>query len=253
MVYFRCLNPLTMASHLKASLMLSWWVNIFCFTIYPLTLYFWFYCVFWWVWFFDHDRLYVCVFEMKWHWHPGFVRRVQSSKVEEQKPTDFCLHFNFPGRVAQISVDQGSFFLCRMLFTLLPSWGSTLGTLRCPQFRNLNIGLLMKLWPMKSGDLSTKTKQTPWKVIRVIGRGNFADVQLARERSSGKVFFSSSLHFDFWWAPNICRCMHWRSWRRLARMSPPSIVRKGTSWPGQLVLGTPSWTMPSRWGSSKST
>ena len=51
----------------------------------------------------------------------GFVRRVQSSKVEEQKPTDFCLHFNFPGRVAQISVDQGSFFLCRMLFTLLPS------------------------------------------------------------------------------------------------------------------------------------
>ena len=97
MVYFRCLNPLTMASHLKASLMLSWWGNIFCFTIHPLTLYFWFYCVFWWVWFFDHDRLYVCVFEMKWRWHPGFVRRVQSSEVEEQEPTDFCLHINFPG------------------------------------------------------------------------------------------------------------------------------------------------------------
>ena len=29
--------------------------------------------------------------------NPGFVRRVQSSEVEEQEPTDFCLHFNFPG------------------------------------------------------------------------------------------------------------------------------------------------------------
>ena len=27
----------------------------------------------------------------------GFVRRVQSSEVEEQESTDFCLHFNFPG------------------------------------------------------------------------------------------------------------------------------------------------------------
>ena len=37
---------------------------------------------------------------------------------------------------------------------------------------------------------SRMTKQTFFfKVIRVIGRGNFADVQLARERSTGKVFF----------------------------------------------------------------
>ena len=42
------------------------------------------------------------------------------------------------------------------------------------------------------------------------------------------------------------RFTRWRWWRRLGKTSPPSIARRGTSWQGLQVHGTPSWTMPSR-------
>ena len=43
------------------------------------------------------NDLFILSFTHGIHSNPGFVRRVQSSEVEEQEPTDFCLHFNFPG------------------------------------------------------------------------------------------------------------------------------------------------------------
>ena len=78
-LFFRCLNPPTMASHLRALLMLLWWVYILLYI--PRLL----------------NEIFILSFTHGIHSNPGFVWRVQSSEVEEQEPTDFCLHINFPG------------------------------------------------------------------------------------------------------------------------------------------------------------
>ena len=90
----------------------------------------------------DKIWLQVCLCEVKLHIYnyvtQGFVWRVQSSEVKKQESANICLHLHFPGIATWISefpwlLVQISYYLCRMLSTLLPSWGSTLETSRYSQ------------------------------------------------------------------------------------------------------------------------
>ena len=75
---------------------------------------------------------------MKWKYtlykHPGFVRRVQSSEVEEQEPADLRLHLHFPS----IATLRFLFFLKDLIqyYSVLLPW-DFFGILLIVSFQNV--------------------------------------------------------------------------------------------------------------------